>query len=191
MKKIVSEHFLWADLIRIISIFLVVLLHTSASLLYQWSEIPIGYWWAANFYDSFSRVSVPLFVMLSGALLLGKQESYSTFFSKRLIRILLPWIFWTGIYVIWAMTFHGELIHSFTEFKRLVIETFFGGFWFLGMLVGVYILTPIWRLFVQKAVAKDYFYFFCIWFVVVSLLPSINLFWQMGFIFSLPLSLQY
>jgi len=191
MTRRAPTHFLWADLMRIISIFFVVLLHTSAVLLYQWQHIPSDFWWAANIYDSFARVSVPLFIMLSGALLLPKQEKYFVFFSKRLRRILVPWIFWTAVYVVWATTFHGVSLHSFAEFKRLVIETFLGGFWFLVMLVGVYILTPIWRIFVQYAHAKDYVYVLSLWFLITSALPFIGALLHKELIFSLPLGLQY
>ena len=78
----VTERLVWIDLLKIISIFFVVLLHTSAFGVYQ--GVAANGWWVANFYDSLARISVPLFVMASGALLLEKQESYRVFFSKRM-----------------------------------------------------------------------------------------------------------
>lgn len=185
-----KTYYFWADLIRVTSIFLVVLLHVSAVLLYQWGNVPKDFWWSANIYDSLARVSVPLFVMLSGALLLSKQESYVSFFRKRLQRVIVPWIFWTGVYVFWQITFHQLLLHNFAEFKSLVIETFFGGFWFLVMLVGVYLLTPFWQIFVQHAHKMDFIYFFSWWILIASILPFLGQFFHFQ-IFSLPLSLQY
>lgn len=45
--------------------------------------------------DSVIYTGVPLFVMLSGALLLGKEETISQFFSKRFKRIIIPFILWS------------------------------------------------------------------------------------------------
>jgi surface polysaccharide O-acyltransferase-like enzyme len=191
MKKNKQNYYVWADLVRVISIFLVVLLHTSAGLLYKWNSIPTDHWWAANIYDSFSRMSVPLFVMLSGALLLPKEESYTTFFTKRLKRIMFPWVFWTGVFVIWSLTFHGVEVHSFIEFKRLVIEVFFGEFWFLGMLFGVYLVTPLWRIFVKSATRNDSIFLFLLWFVGLSLLPFVGHLFHRDFLQTSPLYIQY
>lgn len=61
------------------------------------------YWWISNVYDSISRWGVPVFVMVSGALLLdtSKQEGILTFYKKRLSKIFIPIIFWTAFYLFW------------------------------------------------------------------------------------------
>jgi surface polysaccharide O-acyltransferase-like enzyme len=52
-------------------------------------------WFTVNVYDVLGMVGVPLFVMLSGALLLNPnkaEEPLSVFYRKRLNRIALPFI---------------------------------------------------------------------------------------------------
>jgi len=66
----------WLDDARIVAIFGVVLIHTSAKVLLE-SDVGDSQWWAANVYDALARWSVPVFVMVSGALLLP-QGSFAS-----------------------------------------------------------------------------------------------------------------
>lgn len=83
-----SKRFFWADLIRTIAIILVVMVH-SITLPDKWTTIPLDWWLSSIFYNTLGHMAVPMFVMLSGALLLGKEESYRQFFSKRVIKIMI------------------------------------------------------------------------------------------------------
>lgn len=65
----------WVDFVRVLATFLVILLHSAAPLLYQYSSISKADWWVANIYDSISRICVPLFFMISGYLLLEKMKT--------------------------------------------------------------------------------------------------------------------
>jgi len=44
------------------------------------------------------RWSVACFIMISGALLLDKEESPAVFYKKRLLRICIPLVTWTLVY---------------------------------------------------------------------------------------------
>jgi len=184
-----TERLVWVDLLKVVSIFLVVLLHTSAVGVYQ--SVTAHGWWAANFYDSLSRVSVPLFVMVSGALLLGKQENYKDFFGKRVRRVLVPWLVWTFVYMIWAVWFRHQPVANFRDSKKLFIDTFLGGFWFLVMLFQLYILTPLLRILLPHLRKWDQSYFLILWFTVVSLLPLLEHFTQLKWSIPLPIGLMY
>ena len=83
-----KEKYFWVDVLRVFAIVAVVVVHVSADIITEWNSMPRSWWWAANFYDSLARGGVPVFVMLSGALLLPQAESYRDFFKKRLQRIL-------------------------------------------------------------------------------------------------------
>ena len=49
--------------------------------------------------------SVPIFMLLSGANLLGYKERYDTktFLKKRVIRVVVPWLFWSAVFLAWRM----------------------------------------------------------------------------------------
>ncbi len=78
-----SNHLLYPDFIRCVGIMLIMIIHVGAGAFYSFSDK----WTAANLFDSFSRIGVPLFFMLSGALLIGKDEPLHVFFQKRFIKV--------------------------------------------------------------------------------------------------------
>lgn len=92
----------WLDNSRIIAIWAVIFLHVAG--FFVVSE-PIGstYWWIGSAYDAITRWCVPVFVMISGALLLdsSKQEALGVFYRKRMVRILWPLVFWSVFYLAW------------------------------------------------------------------------------------------
>ncbi len=156
--------FLWADIIRILAIFLVIATHvTSLPGYVQLSDsFAIGF-------VSITKTCVPLFVMLSGALLLSKKESYSEFFKRRVKRLLFPWLFWAVIFLLVEKNYLSQ-IHDLFSFSKVFMAAM-ESFWFLPMIFSLYIITPALRVFVQAAKLKDIGYIIVIWFVVVSLLP--------------------
>ncbi|MDQ6971139.1 MAG: acyltransferase family protein, partial [Mariprofundaceae bacterium] len=82
---------IWLDNSRVLAVFAVILVHVSDGFV---SHYPMGseYWWIGNIYDSAVRWCVPVFVMISGALLLdpAKHENLNTFYRKRFSRICIP-----------------------------------------------------------------------------------------------------
>ena len=99
------------DLIRVIAIVGVILLHANNDLTSQLASFHILRWWMVDIYQCVGRMGVPLFLMLSGALLLTpskKDETLSYFFKKRLTRIGLPFIFWSTIYLLWTLHIENQ-----------------------------------------------------------------------------------
>ncbi|MDH7564825.1 MAG: acyltransferase family protein [Candidatus Bathyarchaeota archaeon] len=92
------------DLIRAYAMVLVLVLHAATEpvqIADLMSPEGVTLWWTTNIYDSIARPAVPLFVMLSGALLLQPAklgEPLRVFFKKRLNRIGLPFLFWGAAY---------------------------------------------------------------------------------------------
>lgn len=64
---------IWVDLVRTIAVLAVIVLHVSAWPVTQFGKIPVEAWWWANAYDSLVRPCIPLFVMISGAVLLTRK----------------------------------------------------------------------------------------------------------------------
>ncbi|WP_231687429.1 acyltransferase family protein, partial [Ralstonia pseudosolanacearum] len=63
----------WIDAARVISIFAVVFLHISASVVTE-ADFGSSFWWHGNFYDSMVRWCVPVFVMISGSAAAGRKQ---------------------------------------------------------------------------------------------------------------------
>ncbi len=165
---------LWPDLIKIYAIYSVVTLHTLFVYPQQISE----------YIFKLSEISIPLFVMLSGALLLGKSEKYGIFFKKRCVKVLIPWVAWTFIYMLFFFyvkkdayilsTFFSDSSQALIfQWGKFFIMQFLTGLWFLPLIFSLYILTPILRIFVQNAKKIDIFYLLILWFILIILMPSI------------------
>src|SRR3989304_5868153 len=111
---------IWLDNARISAIFAVVLLHVAYGVVIE-NDIGTNYWWFANIFDSSARWCVPVFVMISGALLLdsSKNEDSLTFYKKRLSRILLPVLFGIKVlpmaWVILGAAFAMQMVFEFTD----------------------------------------------------------------------------
>jgi len=132
-------------------------------------------WWASNIYNSISRAAVPLFVMLTGALLLQPtktDESLSVFFKKRWNRIGIPVLFWGVIFFLYDFSIKGQEL-TFTHVLQGVLAGPYMHFWYVYLLVGLYLITPLIRVLVVHADWIIIKYFLIIWFVgtgIVSLL---------------------
>lgn len=164
MRKTRNERVIWLDVVRIIAIYLVLTTHSfhfpeSIANLTQLEILNL-----ANF--AIVKTCVPLFVMLSGALLLGKSESNTDFYKKRFMRLFPPWIFWTAASTALILL----SANGYDNVAGLMWSTFLS-FWFLPMIAALYLLTPFIRLFLQKAKDTDVIFLIFLWFVSVSLLP--------------------
>mgnify|MGYP000890716464 CR=1 FL=1 len=139
----------WISNLRVVATLCVVLLHVASSVLYKYNQVPNSHWWVGNVYDSFARFSVPLFLMITGALLLGKHYSYPVFLKRKVIRIILPFAFWTAIYIIYNFIeppqFNGKL-ESQSNFSWILQQLKDGSsyhLWYVYMLLGIYIVIPL------------------------------------------------
>lgn len=93
-----SSEIVWMNNLRALATFSVIVLHVTFPILYNYGTININDWQVGNFFDSLVRFCVPVFLMLTGALLLGKPIEIASFFKKRFVRVLFPFLFWSSIY---------------------------------------------------------------------------------------------
>ncbi len=165
------------DLIRTIAIVGVILLHASNDLtIQQMNQFEIIRWTTVDVYESMGRIGVPLFVMLTGALLLqpSKNESLSAFFKKRWARIGLPWIFWGGAYFAWDFLVEHQAFTSNAIIQGLLTGPYYQ-FWYLYMLLGLYLLTPILRILLAHADQTIVKYLLILWVLGASIIPVFSL----------------
>ena len=135
------------DVLRAIAIIGIVFCHVSN--IYVSRDINSSSLYISAFFDCFRDFSIPIFVMLSGALLIGKKDSLSKFFKKRLSRLFIPFLFWVLIYIIFISTIISP---GFNLDNSIKIFLGTGGtlgvhFWFVWMIiiayVGIYIINKV------------------------------------------------
>ncbi|WOV84916.1 acyltransferase family protein [Sporosarcina jeotgali] len=160
MKRLV-----YLDWLRILAALAVVTIHVSAGVVTDNAQDYESPWMAGNFYEAISRWAVPMFVMISGALMLSSTREITivSFLKKKLAKILIPLIAWSIIYYANEVR-KGEIPFSIQDFiKRLATDDIMYHLWFLYMIAGLYIITPLLKILIQHAKRKDIEYFLILW----------------------------
>jgi surface polysaccharide O-acyltransferase-like enzyme len=159
----------YADMLRLVAIFFVVLIHACTLYMYDYN-LNLRIWSQTLIFDSFSRWCLPIFFMLSGMFLLNpkKEEPLSVFYKKRFATVLIPFITWTIIYAFRKSDVEGGL-SVLSAFKIALSGPIYYHLWFVYTLVGLYLITPVIRIFVKHASDTELKYFLSLWFVFNSL----------------------
>lgn len=174
-----SEVNFHVDLMRTVAILLVILVHAAGEphpIVTVMDQTEVYRWWIVNIYGTLSEACVPLFVLISGALLLqpSKIEPLGVFLKKRLIRIGLPFVFWGIIHFAWRQFVNGEALTVIDIVHGIETGPYYH-FWFLYMIAGLYLMTPLLRILIAHAERKLLRYGLIIWFVGTSIIPLLGL----------------
>ncbi len=157
--KPVENHF-WADRLRNISTVMVIAIHVAAPIAHVPTDIETAWWWIGNFWNSVSRPGVPLFVMLSGFLLLSKDYPLPVFLKRRFSRVVIPALFWMGIYSLYGFLAKGSPASLGEMLRNIVVSPVHYHLWFIYLIIGLYLIYPILRPWVKSASEQDFRYFF-------------------------------
>ncbi len=190
---------LWINNARISAAFIVIFLHVSAGVVLGIQNTNSPYWWIGDIFDSFSKWCIPVFVMISGMLLLdtAKDEPILVFYKRRLSRILIPLIFWTIFFLIFkyfmSMIVDGKAISIGKLGVSVLAGDPFYHLWYLYMIVGLYLFTPFFRRIVKHS-SNNELLFLCIALFTFSILGTIFMFYYtphiwpatLKFVFYLP-----
>ncbi len=137
------------DLVRSIAIILIIFTHSMGMITgvapAGWSPVRVEY----AFLKTLISPGVHLFFLLSGALLLGKEEPVWMFYRKRLRRILVPFLIWSAVlYVLTGLKTPGfDWKHCLPDFGlKLLTNGIHGTYWFIYAILGLYLITPLLRL---------------------------------------------
>lgn len=164
-----KERIITFDLLRIVAAFAVILLHVSA--LYWYNCFPSTEWEIRNLYDTLTRWSVPVFVMISGALFLDSSKTISLkrLYKKNVVRIVVAYLLWSIFYLIFYSYRRGYL--SNFHFNLISIINGPIHLWFLKMLAGLYVVIPLLREIVVKRRLELYFLFLSL--ITTFILPMV------------------
>lgn len=124
---------------------------------------------------------MPLFVILTGALLLQPSkinEPIGVFLKKRAKRLGLAFVFWTVVYLAWSFYITGTAF-TFDNLLMGSVSSFLTGayyqFWYLYLIGGLYLITPLLRAGIASANPKLVSYLIKVWFTSICLLPLLPL----------------
>lgn len=176
-----EEQLLYVKSVRSFALLVIVTLHVAFPLIYLYNSIDYADWWIANNFYIMGKIGSPLFTMVSGLLLLnpGKDQPIAVFFRKRFLKVLWPFVAWSVLYLCWQILVVGA---AFTpmEIVRLFVEgPVYYHLWFIQMILGLYLATPILRVYTRHANRENLTYFLIVWLVTVAVLPMTQRFFGM------------
>jgi len=123
------------------------------------AHVATASWHFANIIDSLARPCVPLFVMISGALLLSPSKPYHL--QKRLNSIVIPLITISLVYGLWY-AYHDPTYPFWQNIQMAWYKPLSYHLWFSYMMIGLYLLAPILRHIAENKILTRYF--LIIWF---------------------------
>ena len=116
-----QRRFLYMDVLRVCAFLFVVLLHAITPTITNNDLLGTFAWTFSVAANALARMGVPLFLMLTGALLLGREEEAPgvlAFYRRRLPRILVPLLVWNVFYTVFTYCTEGTPPESiFTIFS--------------------------------------------------------------------------
>lgn len=165
-----KKKILYYDYLRVISILAVIIIHVSAEYWYNFNGSLN--WYMNNFINGMVGAwPVPLFVTISGSLLLGnKKFTIKNMAFKYLPRILICLVFWHYFYYFYSN--RSISIMNFVDCtKALFIGNTFSHLWYLYLLIGLYLLTPILSKLAESLNKKEYLYLLLLGFFISVAIP--------------------
>lgn len=167
----VKKKKLHIEFLRALCIFLVMFTHTADEGFSLYLARQDSLWFPLYLAVPFwVKTAVPIFFMISGALLLGRDESISDIFRKRISRFVQIILVFSLINYIW---FYALPEHH-VSVRRFLTITYAGNmataYYFLYIYIAFLLMLPLWRVMVRHMTEKLFLY-----------LISLNLFF-VGFV---------
>ena len=186
-----QNRIVWLDVVRFVAMFAVVMCHCCDPFTFTPSVTSPELKLCGTVYGSLLRPCVPLFVMITGALLLPVKGDAGPFYRKRISRVVWPFALWSVLYSMfpWLTGVLGMpksvvsvcfpyatepiLEQSFTtsalNTARCLLN--FGEIdahmWYIYLLIGLYLYLPVFSAWVEKASERAKLIFLLVWAVTL------------------------
>ena len=150
------------DVLRVIAMIMVIIVHVSNLYSRYYGLISNSSYLFSLIFNTISRISVPIFFMISGALLLDRDFNKDKYL-KRIFRFLQVIVVWDIIYLIWEYFFFGT---TYSKLYTLIFEPFRSHLWFLYTIILLYIIQPLLKILLDKLNSKYKIFLFIAWFLL-------------------------
>ncbi|HAU4330633.1 acyltransferase [Citrobacter freundii] len=127
----------WIDNLRGIACLMVVMIHTTTWYITNAQIVSPVNWDLANVLNSASRVSVPLFFMISGYLFFGERSAQ----PRHFVRIALCILFYSSVALAYILLFTS--INARLSLINLLQKPVFYHLWFFFAIAVIYLVSPL------------------------------------------------
>ena len=133
----------WIEVGRILAIVAVIAIHVASPLITRAGH-PES-WWLGNLIQSTSRWSVPVFVMISGALILRSRRTaeLGQFYRRRLTRLGIPMVFWITAFLIFGHVMSNTPPTLHDALVSVAAGRPYYHLWFLFVIGGLAVIAPL------------------------------------------------
>jgi len=159
-----AKHDLGLDLVKICATLLVILTHVNMNGTGAFSPL----WNSSNAINAIARPCVPLFIMVTGALLLPRIDSIQKL-GSRILRVAMILVTWSLITYLYFRLRGNNIPFTIPEIERCAFPL-----WYLKLLLAAYLFLPLMQVF-YRDVSRAWMFGICgALFVLFLLLPTID-----------------
>ena len=183
-----NKRIMYFDILNILACFCVIWLHCNGIVhVYSTNRS----WATSLIVETIAYWAVPVFFMLTGATLMDYRKKYDTktFFKKRIMKTMIPFIIWSVLILIWKYYTNKIRIDNIS-FRSILNILLFNQqesvYWFFWSLFSIYISIPVLSVLTEQKNRKVLWYIVIVSAIfnsipVISKLTKIN--WNVSFNF--------
>ena len=169
------------DTLRALATLAVITIHVNTPVMNMNFGKNMEFWTIGLIINNLIRFVIPIFLVISGATLLTKNESYLIFYKKRFTKVFVPFLFWLPAYWVfrWLMLRAWERPHDFDAvkiwaFKLFSRELVSVHLWFVFMILLLYLFIPFIARILRRTNRKSIVVFVALW-LIFNTLQSIGI----------------
>lgn len=176
-----KKRVIWIELLRIMACIGVIGIHAGSQ---HFRDMPLdsSVWAISNFYHGINRFAVASFIMISGCLYLDRKRTWELkrLWKRNILPIGVAYIFWQIFYAVYRICVNGIASKGtkavLIKFMVYISKSYFH-LWYLPMLIGLLIITPmIWEI-VNSSRGKQWEEYMILMFLIFQILPyTVNYF---------------
>ena len=171
-----SQKKVYIEFLRIVACFLVIVNHTNSRIFLSFSSTPPPpVWFASLTYFFISKIAVPLFLMIMGAILLGKQDTPQKS-KRRLLRAFLILTAASAAYYVYYAHRNAQPIQINVFLDQLFRLHATNAFWYLYLYLGLLCLLPVLQKLVKVLSKQELQWLIFLSMGIMGLVPLIRIF---------------
>ena len=161
----------YLELLRIIACFCVIINHTNSGIFL--SRTPDSkIWWVSLTYFFVSKTAVPIFLMISGVLLLGHVDTYRKW-SSRMLHIFLDILIFSFFYYVWSMYTADRSVNLIEYLKLIWQRNVTNAYWYLYLYLGILLMLPLFQRLSVNMGKREYELLILVCAVFMSTMPIV------------------
>ena len=167
------------ELLRIVACALVIFNHLEGYRLYGIASGSKQFFYMCL--TMITRMNVPIFFMISGALLFDRDEELSSVLKKRVIKVVLLLVLFDFVKISVdniSAIIHGEdYTYTLYDFIRCILNNEIDApYWYLYSYLGVLVTLPFFQRIAKKITKNEFLTLLVLHFISSSVFPIVNIF---------------